>query len=372
MGDFSNQHDLQLHLIDSLSQLKQLRGSWKQLVTQVPSATPFQTWEWNYWIAKYKQDRIQLRIVVAKNNVGETIGIAPLWLRNSAIPQFTLLEFIGSRHGDYLDILCTDPYRKSFTARLKNWIEANHEWYIIQFRNLREDSLNYFREYMHDDPVICDVCPRVILPKNIDSYYSTLPGQLRSILHRKGERLKKGGRLSFGLPQSPDQLHNDLTVFFDLHQLRQRSKGERGRFFNQQWKKNFIEMSFEMQSAGILRLGFVRIDGKPAASHYNFRLGDQEFFYLTGMNPSMAKYSPGNLLHYWMIEKAIEDGVTEYDFLRGAETYKNWWATETNPIYEISRTRSVKTRWLWRGQRALRSLLYRNRLIKKIYLAVQE
>lgn len=54
-----------------------------------------------------------------------------------------------------------------------------------------------------------------------------------------------------------------------------------------------------------------------------------------GFLPEAAPFSPGQLLTDWGIRRACGLGLAEYDFLRGAEAYKESWATDRREILEL-------------------------------------
>jgi hypothetical protein len=86
--------DINLYEVRTLSELENLRESWRHLVINAPTATPFQTWEWNFGMATFEKNRVSLRVVVAKNGHGDVIGIAPLWIHSNGFPGLSILEFI--------------------------------------------------------------------------------------------------------------------------------------------------------------------------------------------------------------------------------------------------------------------------------------
>jgi len=77
---------------------------------------------------------------------------------------------------------------------------------------------------------------------------------------------------------------------------------------------NFLESKHEYV-AGMLHLIY---DG---ALHAYLMAIDKEY------NP---KISLGNLLVWMCIKKAIEDGYTKYDFLKGDEAYKFHWTNKSS------------------------------------------
>jgi CelD/BcsL family acetyltransferase involved in cellulose biosynthesis len=79
-----------------------------------------------------------------------------------------------------------------------------------------------------------------------------------------------------------------------------------------------------MQQAGMLQLAFLEIEGERAAAYYNFIWQDAVLVYNSGLDPmKFAFLSPGQVLIARLIEKAIADKRTTFDFLQGNEEYKH-------------------------------------------------
>jgi CelD/BcsL family acetyltransferase involved in cellulose biosynthesis len=350
--------------------MKTVRESWNRLVLNAPTATPFQSWEWNFGMAKFEGDRVRLQIIVAERIDGEVVGIAPFWMTRKGWLNLTVLEFIGTRKSDYLNILFLEPYKEAFVHQLLEWIERNAKWQILNFQNLRQESVDLISKFGSFEIQPSDICPIVYLPTTIEAYERELQKKLRQTIHRQGKLLSSEGRISFSVSRTASQLRTDLPVLFDLHQRRYRTKGERGKFFDQQWKDAFLEISLALAQEGFVRLGLLRIDGQPAACLYNLRLRDQEYAYFAGLEPDFARYSPGSLLHHWMIGEAIKDGVRVYDFMRGYEPYKSRWTNVTCQTFQVVRARSRVIYQVWKTREAIRASIYGSRWVKRVYITM--
>ena len=88
--------------------------------------------------------------------------------------------------------------------------------------------------------------------------------------------------------------------------------------------EKFFHMSAQaMFDAGYLQLSFLEVNGERAATYLNFVHNNQVLVYNSGLDPAKFAYlSPGQVLIARLIEKAILDGHTKFDFLQGNEEYK--------------------------------------------------
>ena len=77
------------------------------------------------------------------------------------------------------------------------------------------------------------------------------------------------------------------------------------------------------------------------------RYGDTVSFYATGYDEAWARYGPGRRVMAAAIRSAISEGAIEFDFLRGAESYKEAWTSRARLDQRIVFPGSVVGRALW-------------------------
>ena len=80
-------------------------------------------------------------------------------------------------------------------------------------------------------------------------------------------------------------------------------------------------------ASGSLRMYTLADGGQTIAVSYNFRVGSTAQGYLTSFDVTCSKSSPGVLLRAYVLEQLIAEGVTLFDWLEGAESYKKAWCT---------------------------------------------
>jgi CelD/BcsL family acetyltransferase involved in cellulose biosynthesis len=340
---------------------------WRELFARVPIATPFHSFEWNRAVAAYEA-RDALRILAIRA-AGELVGVAPFCLRPGPLPGLRTLDFVGAERSDYRGFLVDPAHREAFAHLLADWISGNREIQLVSLEGLRAPAVELLAgcSFLEERPV--DVCPIARLPATLEAYErDVMHPKLRETVRRENRKL--GDRARFALCREAGEIEEGLSVLFDLHQRRQRARGERGRFFDPRWQQAFRDLSRELCRGGFLRLGLLRIDGRPAAVSYNLRSPDREVYYIGGFEPAFARHSPGSLMQYHMIASAIEDGVGIYDFGRGDEHYKSWWCNDGSLQFRVEGARPHVLLHASRARRALRRSVTRSRLLKRVYLLV--
>ena len=78
------------------------------------------------------------------------------------------------------------------------------------------------------------------------------------------------------------------------------------------------------------------LNDKIIAVMYGFEQSNCFFSYIGGFDPDLAKYSPGSIILLYIIEDCINRGISEFDFLRGAESYKYLWGAVDKTLYHLT------------------------------------
>ena len=180
-----------------------------------------------------------------------------------------------------------------------------------------------------------DVCPVVTLPAggDIEGYLATLGKKVRHEIRRKVRRAQAVGEIR--LDESIDPLA-DLEKFIELHQKRW---GTLGLFPDtpggkQSWV--FARRLFELNgSDGPARMTFLSVGGRRIASGVHFETPEGYLYYNAGVDPDARELSPGVLMVYAYVRRALETGRRRLDLLRGNEPYKYEWGAVYEPIQRV-------------------------------------
>jgi CelD/BcsL family acetyltransferase involved in cellulose biosynthesis len=82
----------------------------------------------------------------------------------------------------------------------------------------------------------------------------------------------------------------------------------------------------EMMWAAVLR-----VEGAPAAFSFDLNAGTLKYAIANSYDPAFAKHSPGKLLYYRNLIRAMEDGITQVDWGAGDSGYKQVIGAERGP-----------------------------------------
>jgi CelD/BcsL family acetyltransferase involved in cellulose biosynthesis len=80
-------------------------------------------------------------------------------------------------------------------------------------------------------------------------------------------------------------------------------------------------------ACGWLRLAFLRLDGRAIAFQFDLEVERTYFSLKIGYDPAFDSYSPGKLLTYAMVARAVSTGLATYELLGADEPWKDRWTS---------------------------------------------
>jgi CelD/BcsL family acetyltransferase involved in cellulose biosynthesis len=185
--------------------------------------------------------------------------------------------------------------------------------------------------------------PYVVVDGDWDRYERSLKGKMRRDLGRRRRQLQEQGALSLDVQDGRQRLTALLEEGFGLEpsgwkeasRTAIRSRPETHRFYS-----DLAEWSAER---GILRLSFLRLDGRPLAFQYGLEDGGTYSFIKGGYDPAYARFAPARLLIYGLLERAFSIGLRRYDFLGAPEAFKLEWTERLRNLRRLEAFAPVAT-----------------------------
>ncbi|WP_241213080.1 GNAT family N-acetyltransferase [Sphingomonas koreensis] len=83
--------------------------------------------------------------------------------------------------------------------------------------------------------------------------------------------------------------------------------------------------------ANMMWAALLRIDGEPAAFSFDINAGTLKYAIANSYDPRVAKHSPGKLLYYRNLVRALDDGMETVDWGAGDSGYKRTIGAEAGP-----------------------------------------
>ncbi|MBV9865177.1 MAG: GNAT family N-acetyltransferase [Abitibacteriaceae bacterium] len=167
-----------------------------------------------------------------------------------------------------------------------------------------------------------EACPVLTLPDTWDEYVALLGKNMREQIKRYPKRLEKEFKVEYALAQTEAEVQTALSHLFRLHGKRWRARGQTGVLATPRRQRFHREVCVAFARHGWLRLWTMHCNGQPACVLLNYFYGGKYYFFIGGFEPELMRWSVGTCLFARVFRQAIEEGATEFDFLRGEEEYK--------------------------------------------------
>jgi len=310
-----------------------LEDEWNHLLAESDSHVPFLRSDYlaDWWTTRGGgewPDDAELAVITASEG-GRLIGIAPLFIAEHEEKKQLLL--LGSIEiSDYLDLICRAEDLERFCSGLlvtiKEELADSGRISGMDLYNIVEDSPSLkaleaaaetleltftVKRLMHS--------PYIPLPADWETYLEGLDKKQRHEIRRKMRRAEEGEttvRVYF--TQEISKLEDDMDDFLELMAQDEEKEDFLSPLMRKQMK-SIMRCAFE---EGCLQLAFLMVGEQKAAAYLNFDFLNRIWVYNSGLDRRYTSYSPGWVLLGHLIQRAIEQGRQEFDFMRGDEEYK--------------------------------------------------
>lgn len=344
---------LRLQVVTEAAQLRELKPEWNALLQSSRSDSLFLTWEWiSTWWEVYGTSR--LNVLVARDSTGHLVGLAPFQrVRRhfAGVWGFDSIEFIGSGSDvtpTYLDIIVSPGDEAAVIDLFVEHLSSDQTIARIELRSFADSSphLAVIESALGGTAgrvrrVFDSVCPVLALPESPEAF---LRNQSRNYRKKMGEYERRCARdLRIALRRSSaTSLNRDMASLAALHQKRWRG---RSRAFRSRQYLDFHErLASELMQRNWLRLFLLEIESKPVAALYCIIYRGRYLFYQSGRDPLFNRYRLGLVIMHKVIQEAIKEGATVFDFLNGDEGYKSRWADSSIRNVRLTQNRSFAAR----------------------------
>ena len=317
-----------------LTSFGQIRPQWQELLGRSAVNNLYITpaWQELWWSAF--QDGASLAGFYLTDDRGDVAAIASL---SRSGDRYSLVG--SSDTFDYNDFIIAKGLEERFYPALLDTIGANGGRHLDLF-SIGEDSptlamlpeLARARGYAVDIAEE-DVAPRLMLAGTWDEYLSGLSKKDRHELRRKLRRLEGHANWRWYCVSDAAAVASRMDDFLDLMR---RSDDAKAEFLTDERAAFFRDMAATTAAAGVLRLFFMEMDGKPVAASLCLDYDDVRMLYNSGHDPEYRYYSVGLLLHSLCLRDALEKGYRCFDFLRGNEPYKYRLGGADHQLYRIT------------------------------------
>jgi CelD/BcsL family acetyltransferase involved in cellulose biosynthesis len=307
--------------VDVHDAIAPLDAAWEALADRV-GATPFARPGWfdAWWTAFGAGDPL----VATVTRGGRLVGVLPLCRRPGVLASPT------NAHTPAFGVLAEDA---AALAALVSWLFAQRP---------RRVQLDYLDA---DDPGVPELCRaaarsghRVLRTVVQRSPYAVLipgeeidrrlTGKAARNLRRNLRRLREAGRVEVRVHTTPSRPDALLEEGFRVESSGWKADRGTAILSSPATRRFYLAVARWAAGAGLLRLGFLRLDGRAIA--FAFALQDRTALYLLkgGYDPAYSRFAPGKLLFRSLMAEAVASGARRFELLGAVEPWKLEWTRD--------------------------------------------
>ena len=328
-----------------------LAEQWNKLATQSDTFSVFQSYEWHEaWWRNFGGD-YDLRVVVAMRG-DSLVGVAPMMVSSGRMHRRRrrILRFLGTINyaSDYCDFLLPDDGSgEDVLSRLLDEISRDPTWDIMELARFPTHSA--WR-------AATEAKLRAIVPMLSTSVETEAPCRIlrdpeqdRAIVNSKSFKrdtnwLQKRGTLQLEQafrPEDEQDVLARLDDFFKQHIERRSLAGDVSQFLDPRQKQFYRDLVPALLARAWLRFATLKWNDISLGYHYGFEFNNKFCLYKPTFNVEYAKQAPGKVMLKFLIEDAVDRGLTEFDFTVGEEPYKYRFSNlvRTNTRFHAFRSR---------------------------------
>jgi CelD/BcsL family acetyltransferase involved in cellulose biosynthesis len=333
---------LELTLVDTVPSFMALEDEWNALLQTSTADGIFLTWEYiSTWWEVYGQQS-QPCIIVARNEVGQLIGIAPFAINSGCgIRRFLRqLSFLG---GDCESLAERQDFivapEQQFGRACWALLQQHPGWDVLRLDCARNSSTLHAFTFAADQAghtISEQQHPTWVaqLPDSWDGFLATRSSKFREMTRKKLRKLHSAHTIHF---RTVDAASSELPGAMDLliKLNHERWKDANRSFHTPKFLEFHRLLAPRLAQRGWVSLNLLEIDGRVIAARYDFRYQERLWGFQSGWSDSHSEHSVGHVTLAYTVQHAIAQGLTAFDFQAGASQYKNQWAEQGEPVIEL-------------------------------------
>jgi len=328
---------MHIEIITRLDALEKMVEEWWALFLAARSPSPFQSPAW--LLAWYRNLGIgELRVLAVRDGTILT-GLAPFTMRSEQGKR--VLRPLGAGVTDICDVLIARRKEAETAQAIIRGLLHELEFDLCDWTGLpAQSAIIRAAEIVGYSSVGEEVAPVLPLRAGATQLGEVVPSGMAANISAGSARAEKLGGLSFEIPEQ-GQCDSFLDTLFTLHRARWERSGQKGVLAHPAVQSFHRQALPSLIARDLARIHLVQIGDRVAAAHYGLAACGRHYYYLGGYDPDLRAAGPGNLAVAYAIGRALGEGATEFDFLRGDEPYKRRWGALPKQLYRLSFTKAA-------------------------------
>jgi len=301
--------------------MSEMEDEWNGLLADSEENDLFLTsgWMTNWW-SNFGSSH-ELRLIALRED-GKLIALAPFILsKRGRVLGWSKLQFLATGPSDHLGIIVRRGHDSAYAAIFKR-IEQWKDWDVLELRELWEHgpTLSHLRSAYPTGEMARGASPFVNVSQGYAAFMASLHKNTRHNLVRYWNKMERELHCRFEVGCGPGEAKRCLPLLKELSLRRWDDEGTSP--FSQPGVYDFLESSLGQATGERALFHGIWIEDRPIALVLGFRYLDRYLYYIPAYDPAFANFSPGFVLHSKIIQDCTARGITEVDFLRGAENHK--------------------------------------------------
>jgi len=327
--------ELRAELITDQADIAGIEDSWRALAELRGNA--FITPEWFRAWSDNRPEATSPLIVAARHLDGRLAGVLPLVFDFGRRPR--IVSFAAATFGDRFGPAAQEADEAAVaTAAVSALSNSGFDRYTLTLNNVEPEASWWKALHGACAGTRASVLqPRAEQPYidleglDWDGYLATRSSSFRKKVRQRERKLEKGRDVAVR-SATAETLTADLAIYFDLHERRWQ---ERSSILSPAARSFLTSFATLAEQRKWLRLRLLEVDGEPVAAFLGWRVGNRFAFYNSGFDPEWAELSVGTVMLTRTVQRAIEEGATEFDMLLGDESYKRRFQNATRHVQTV-------------------------------------
>ncbi len=323
---------------DDLTGLLRDSSNWNRLACGVP----FRETSWlGIWWNRFGSGK-RAQVLTARDSSGALQGILPLYRSDAGV-----LSMIGDGDActDHVSILAGPADAAAVARAMASHLTLNASdplfgWEAIDIDGVVEgdNAMTEFMAGLKQGGATLHAQSRMSVwyrpaDENWNEHLKRHGKTQRRQMRRWSESLQTFEKV---VAETPAQVDEMMRVLIDMHQRRWNASGENGTYTSNAFCSFIVESAKDFLSRGQLYLAVLKHESIPIAGELKIVGGNGVLYsYSSGYDIDYADFEPGRLMCIDGIEEMYRRGYYGMDFMRGDETYKSRFATESRRLFRV-------------------------------------
>lgn len=322
--------------IEVVDHLGEHAAAWDDLVSSADLVSPFLR---SWWLGS--MDVARRPCIVLVHGPDRLVG--GIALQRSRLLGVEVLTVLGGGRlcPDHLDLVAERGQEDVVVAALRGWFRRPGAR-VVDLDGLRDDALA-LRLFPREQAVVAELAPYEPLPADAADYFAARGSRVRGKAGKGRRRLERAG-VVFRRTADPVAALDAFEALHGVREDRQELLGHR-----EELRRFFLAGA----AAGEARSYEAELDGELVGVLLGFTTGGRWATYQIARSLDRTVRDVGTVLDVVSIEEACAEGLTELDLLRGAESYKESFATQARGLLRLRAAHGLRARLLLATVRGL-------------------